>query len=61
MEPAASELVATRRTEDVMSDTNANIRAIIDNNPIVVFMKGTKNFPQCGFSARAVDILSSAA
>ena len=33
------------------------IEGILAEKPIVVFMKGTKNFPQCGFSARAVEIL----
>ena len=40
-----------------MNDISATIREIVDKNPVVVFMKGTRNFPQCGFSARAVDIL----
>lgn len=26
-------------------------------NPVVLFMKGSKDFPQCGFSARAVQVL----
>jgi monothiol glutaredoxin len=43
--------------EGVMNDISATIREIVDKNPVVVFMKGTRNFPQCGFSARAVDIL----
>lgn len=30
---------------------------ILDQNQIVLFMKGTTDFPQCGFSARAVAIL----
>lgn len=28
----------------------------IKTHPIVVFMKGTKNFPQCGFSASVVEV-----
>jgi monothiol glutaredoxin len=44
-----------------MSDTNtdiqARIRDIVEQNKVVLFMKGTKNFPQCGFSARAIEIL----
>jgi monothiol glutaredoxin len=38
-------------------DIKAVINELIENNRIVVFMKGTKNFPQCSFSARTVDIL----
>lgn len=33
------------------------IDEVIKNNSIVVFMKGNRAFPQCGFSARVVDIL----
>jgi len=34
------------------------IEADIKSNPVVLFMKGTPVFPQCGFSARVVQILS---
>lgn len=34
------------------------IQAQIDANPVMLFMKGTAMFPQCGFSARVVQILS---
>src|SRR5262245_22181053 len=40
-----------------MSDTQATLREIVEQNRVVLFMKGTKTFPQCGFSARAVEIL----
>ena len=30
----------------------------IENNPIVLYMKGTKERPMCGFSARVVNILN---
>ena len=40
-----------------MSDTNARIAEIVGNNDVVLFMKGTPLFPQCGFSSRAVAIL----
>jgi monothiol glutaredoxin len=33
------------------------IKNEISNNDIVLFMKGTANFPQCGFSANVVNIL----
>tara|TARA_A100001015_G_C15021190_1_gene728080 strand:- start:2115 stop:2423 length:309 start_codon:yes stop_codon:yes gene_type:complete len=35
------------------------ISTLIKNNDIVLFMKGTPVFPQCGFSARVVDILKT--
>ncbi len=33
------------------------IQAIVDSHPNVLFMKGTKSFPACGFSATAVEVL----
>ena len=38
-------------------DIQSKIQDILDNNNIVLFMKGSANFPQCGFSARSVAIL----
>ncbi|MCU0839625.1 MAG: Grx4 family monothiol glutaredoxin [Rhodospirillales bacterium] len=35
------------------------IRQEIDENPVVLFMKGTPMFPQCGFSAAVVQVLSN--
>ena len=40
-----------------MSDANSRIADIVKGNDIVLFMKGTALFPQCGFSSRAVAIL----
>src|SRR4028118_2326883 len=40
-----------------MSDANARIAQIVQSNDVVLFMKGTPLFPQCGFSSRAVAIL----
>ena len=40
-----------------MSDTNSRIAEIVNANDVVLFMKGTPLFPQCGFSSRAVAIL----
>jgi monothiol glutaredoxin len=40
-----------------MSDVQAWIKETIQTNPVVLFMKGTAQFPQCGFSGRAVQIL----
>ncbi|MBS7792574.1 Grx4 family monothiol glutaredoxin [Roseococcus sp. SDR] len=39
-------------------DVTARIEADIKGNPVVLYMKGTPVFPQCGFSARVVQILS---
>lgn len=40
-----------------MSDVNQRISDIVSSNDVVLFMKGTPLFPQCGFSSRAVAIL----
>jgi monothiol glutaredoxin len=41
--------------EDIMK----KIKSQIDENKILLYMKGTKEMPQCGFSARVVQILNS--
>lgn len=38
-------------------DTQAQIKEIVTSHPVVLFMKGTAQFPQCGFSGNAVNIL----
>jgi monothiol glutaredoxin len=40
-----------------MADTRERIEKIIKDNPVVLFMKGTPQFPQCGFSGRVAQIL----
>ena len=40
-----------------MSDANNRIGEIVKSNEVVLFMKGTPLFPQCGFSSRAITIL----
>lgn len=35
------------------------IKAMLDNNRVVLFMKGTPDFPQCGFSGQVVHILKA--
>jgi monothiol glutaredoxin len=40
-----------------MSDANTRIAEIVSNSDVVLFMKGTPLFPQCGFSSKAVSIL----
>ena len=36
---------------------NSQIQEAIDKDKIVLFMKGTRDFPQCGFSGRVIKIL----
>ena len=40
-----------------MSDPQARIADIVNRHDVVLFMKGTPLFPQCGFSSKAVAIL----
>ena len=42
-----------------MSSVEERIRAEIEGHPVVLFMKGTAQFPMCGFSGRAVQILKA--
>lgn len=35
------------------------IHAIVTENPVVIFMKGTPDFPQCGYSSRASQALAA--
>ncbi|QBE68563.1 grxD [Synechococcus sp. WH 8101] len=41
------------------AQTKARIESLIQSSPIVVFMKGTKLMPQCGFSNNVVQILNA--
>jgi len=40
-----------------MEDARDFIRKTVTEHPVVLFMKGTAQFPQCGFSGRAVQVL----
>ncbi|TEA79211.1 Grx4 family monothiol glutaredoxin [Allopusillimonas ginsengisoli] len=42
-----------------MSDVQDFIRETVTSNPVVLFMKGTAQFPQCGFSGRAIQVLKA--
>jgi len=41
-----------------MSDIAQRIQSDIDGNAVMLYMKGTPMFPQCGFSARVIQILT---
>ena len=41
-----------------MTEIKTKISKLIDSDNVVLFMKGTPDFPQCGFSAQVVDILN---
>ncbi len=42
-----------------MSDVQQRIDSIVKGNRVVLFMKGTAQFPMCGFSGRAIQILKA--
>lgn len=41
-----------------MTDVAAQIQSQIGENPVVLYMKGTKEMPQCGFSSRVAGVLN---
>jgi len=43
----------------MLPETQARIEALVKGNKIMVFMKGTKLMPQCGFSNNVVQILNA--
>ena len=45
-------------TTDISRDIQQEIAATVSANKVVLFMKGSPQFPQCGFSASAVKMLS---
>jgi monothiol glutaredoxin len=40
-------------------DVIERIDGLVKSNPVFIFMKGTPDFPQCGFSARAAQVLKA--
>ncbi|BBO59239.1 Grx4 family monothiol glutaredoxin [Mycoavidus sp. B2-EB] len=40
-------------------DTQQHIKQLVTEHPVVLFMKGNAQFPMCGFSGRAVQILKA--
>ncbi|MBU6257007.1 MAG: Grx4 family monothiol glutaredoxin [Burkholderiales bacterium] len=42
-----------------MSDVKQRIDELVKGNRVVLFMKGTAQFPQCGFSGRAVQVIKA--
>ena len=41
-----------------MTDANAKIKQTVTANDVVLFMKGTKQMPQCGFSSKVAGVLN---
>jgi monothiol glutaredoxin len=42
-----------------MSDVQNWIKETVNGNEVVLFMKGTAQFPQCGFSGKAIQLLKA--
>ena len=55
--PRATTARTTRKTAD-MSNANDRISETITSNDVVLYMKGTKSMPQCGFSSRVAGVLN---
>jgi monothiol glutaredoxin len=48
----------TKQRINLMSDAATQIKDTITANDVVLFMKGTKEMPQCGFSSRVAGVLN---
>jgi monothiol glutaredoxin len=44
---------------EIQMDTQARIKETVTSNPVVLYMKGSPKFPQCGFSNLATQILDA--
>lgn len=45
--------------QETPETTRKRIQGLVDQNPVLLFMKGSQVFPQCGFSSTAVQILNT--
>jgi monothiol glutaredoxin len=45
--------------QETADATQERIQSLVDAHPVLLFMKGTQLFPQCGFSNTAVQILNT--
>ena len=50
-------LTPVSERSEAMANVQERIQKLISENPVVLFMKGTPEFPQCGFSGQVVQIL----
>src|SRR5260370_2354217 len=57
MDQRSGALTPASRGRSVMASIHDQITEEITHNPVVLFMKGTPDFPQCGFSGQVVQIL----
>jgi monothiol glutaredoxin len=60
--PSTATFTSLNMSDDEIGNssvTQDRIQDLVDNNPVLLFMKGSKLFPQCGFSNTACQILQS--
>ena len=55
----AAPTLPNRPQVSVKVDVNERIKQQIDSNPVLLYMKGTPDFPQCGFSGQTVAALKA--
>lgn len=56
--PACGVMPDYAKGTDAMDNVQDKIKAEVDSTDVVLFMKGTPDFPMCGFSGQAVQILN---
>ena len=52
-------LISEYQQQQQQTDTQERIKELVTQHPVLLFMKGSKLFPQCGFSNTATQILNS--
>lgn len=57
--PPSTALAMSDADFPITDDAQERIKALVENHPVLLFMKGSKLFPQCGFSNTAVQILNT--
>jgi monothiol glutaredoxin len=56
---ASGALFMSDFSQETSGGAQERIQGLVDENPVILFMKGSRLFPQCGFSNTAVQILES--
>lgn len=59
VEPTLSQFCSHYIQVSAKVDINERIKEQLDSNPVLVYMKGTPDFPQCGFSGQTVAALKA--
>ena len=59
VEPILSQFCSHYNQVSAKVDINERIKEQLDSNPVLVYMKGTPDFPQCGFSGQTVAALKA--